>query len=307
MTHQQIQQKYAKLELKQLKSKNDKVKSQYIHLAECNIGRNRELVTFTVSTMNDKQEQLLLIKDIKNYFAKRLQNLKSDVQYFATIELGEKLNNPHLHFQLFYNDEDKKRIDYAFTKTLRYFKLDKKRNKQTKENGSVSDTTSHNYIIKEFDNKKLNNKKVVAINKARGSLKKGNSKYIQFHSQSRSQNPHGLYKKMWIDHKMNYFDVNNLLSDNFARRLTKIEFLDKKSTYSLPFINFYTGMIKLNTIKLYNLVLLTYLYLVLNTKSSERCIYKNKRVKKRVLTPSLLNFLYNSKRNRLIGINNGYE
>jgi len=275
MPYKNIKEEYKELELKQLKSKNNKVMSKYIHLCECNIGRSRQLVTFTVLSMLNKKQQLLKIKKIKNYFTKCLQNLKSDIQYFIAIELGKELNNPHVHFQLFYNPYDEERIKKAFMKTIQKFELDKKRSIQVEETGAVSETTSHNYIVKEFDNKKMTDNEIIAINVARKKLKRGNTKYIQFHSQSRPQNPHPLYKKMYFRYKMNYFQVNELLN-KYARRLTKEEFIDNKREYRLPYINFSTGMIEIDTLKLYNLILLTYLYVLLSIKSSVKCIYKNK-------------------------------
>ncbi len=140
------------LELRWLKSKNDKTKSTYLHLCECNIGRKRALATFTVQAMQNKQDQLLLIKKIKNYFSKRLQNLKCDVQYFSVIELGRSRarSNPHLHVQLFYNEEDLHKVEKAYQKCIEFFLLVNKRCKLVKESGKASDSPlSYNYIIKE--------------------------------------------------------------------------------------------------------------------------------------------------------------
>jgi len=275
MPYKNIEEEYKELELKQLKSKNKKVMSKYIHLCQCNIGRTRQLVTFTISSTTDKEDHLLRIKEIKNYFSKRLQNLKSDIQYFVSIELGKELDNPHVHFQLFYNLEDKERVKKSFIKTIEEFNLDDERTAQVDETGVVSETTSHNYVVKEFNNKKMTDNEVIAINVARKKLKIGDTKYIQFHSQSRPQNPQALYKKMWFRYKMNYFQVNELLN-KYARRLTKEEFIDNKKEYRLPYINFSTGMIEIDRLKLYNLILFSYLYVLLSIKSSVKCIYKNK-------------------------------
>ena len=102
------------LKLRQLKSKNNKVKSAYLHLNESNRGRARALANFTVQAMLNKQHQLLLIKEIKNYFSKRLQNLKVDINQMSVIELGKYKSNPHLHVQLFYNEEDLHKVEKAY-------------------------------------------------------------------------------------------------------------------------------------------------------------------------------------------------
>jgi len=306
MTYENILKKYEKLELKQLKSKNDKVKSQYIHLCEKNEGRERSLVTLTVVSLNDKQEQLLLIKDIKNYFVKRLQNLKSNVQYFSVIELGKNRNNPHLHSQLFYDKQDEERIEDAYLRTLKHFNLDSSRCKLLLDDKQLSSTSSHNYIIKEYDNKKLSDGEITKINKSRNKLKDGESKHLQFYSKSRPTQTQPIYKKLWFDYGMTYNNVNELFKKGYAKRYKIEEINYNIKFYKYPYIHLKDSVIEINIVKLYDLIFLTAFFLNQRV-SSEKCIYCNKRTKKRVLTPTLLNFLYNSKRNRQIGINNGYE
>jgi len=263
------------LKLRQLKSKNNKVKSTYLHLCDSNIGRSRALVTFTVPAMTVKQSQLLLIKEIKNYFAKRLQNLKVDVQYFSIIELGQYKSNPHSHFQIFYNKEDYRKVEKAYKKAIVKFSLVNKRCKIVEEAEGALHPSSFNYIIKEFDNTKLSDKDILELDAARKKLKQRETKYLQFFSKSRSQHPHPLYKTMWFKHNLNYMNVNNLMS-GYASRLEGLKLMEARQNRELPYVIFKGGAIQVNSVKLYKLILLTVLYLYIY-KSSERCIYNNKR------------------------------
>lgn len=262
---------------RQLKSKNNKVKSSYLHLCECNIGRSRALATFTVPAMTANQLQLLLVKEIKNYFSKRLQNLKVDVQYFSVIELGRYKSNPHLHVQLFYDEEDLHKVEKSYQKTIAYFSLVAKRCKFVKESGEEPGSPlNFNYIIKEFDNLKLSNKEILELDAARKRLKQGETKHLQFFSKSRSQHPHPLYKKMWFKHNLNYMNVNSLMN-GYATRLNGLKLMKARQINKLPCILFKDGAIRIKSSKLFNLILLALLYIgVLKSKSSERYIYNNK-------------------------------
>lgn len=286
-----------KLKLRQLKSKNNKVKSNYLHLCDSNIGRKRALATFTVPTMTAKQLQLLLIKEIKNYFSKRLQNLKVDVQYFSVIELGQHKSNPHLHIQLFYDEKDFYKVRKAYEKTIEYFSLVEKRCKLVEEMEGLQHPSSYNYVIKKFDNTKLRDKDILELDTARKKLKEGETKYLQFFSKSRSQHPHPLYKALWFKHRLTYANVNTLMS-GYATRLQGLKLLEARQTNELPYVLFKDGAIQVCGFKLYKLTLLTLLYLgAYKGVGSERCIYYNKgenRLKKFLLCRRTINKTYKS-------------
>jgi hypothetical protein len=293
---------YEKLYLEQIKRKNNKIKSQYIHLCEMNVGRERALVTFTVCSLDDKSEQLLLIQEIKNYFAKRLQNLKSNIQYFSVIELGKNRDNPHLHTQIFYNKEDLKRVEESYQKTIQYFKLDEVRCKLTLNDRQLKNTSSHNYIIKEYDNKQLSNDEILSINRARAKLRRGKAQYLQFHSKSRATHIQSVYRTLYFTHNLNYFNVNELFHLGYIKRIEskKVE----KSSLSLEYLRCEKVIIEIKLLKLYELFLLSYCYLFV---SSEKCIYCNKKDKTHIFKISSMKILYNSLINKNNGINNGHK
>ena len=269
------------LNLQWLKSKNKKIKSTYLYLDKCNIGRSRALITFTVPTMTSRRSQLILIKDIKNYFAKRLQNLKANIQYFSVIELGLKKWNPHLHFQIWYDEDDDSRIEKAYYKTIEKFALVQKRCEYIQESkGILSPTSSFNYIIKEFDNTILSDKDILDLDLARRRLKQGEAKNIQFFSRSRLQYPHQLYKKLKQKYKLEYMAVDKLMNA-YAIRLTGLKLMQARENENFPYVIFKGGAIQVDHIKIYNLALLTlfymYSYIYL---SSVKSIYSNKDFRK---------------------------
>ena len=277
-----------KLKLRQLKSKNNKVKSNYLHLCDSNIGRKRALATFTVQAMTAKQLQLLLIKEIKNYFSKRLQNLKVDVQYFSVIELGQHKSNPHLHVQLFYDEKDFDKVKKAYKKTIEYFSLVERRCKLTEEDKDMHLKGSFNYVIKEFDNLTLTDKEILDLDRARKRLKQGNTKHLQFFSKSRSQLCRPLYKALWFKHKLKYMHVNTLM-DGFAKRLQGLKLLEARQINELPYILFKDGAIQVNSTKLYNLILLALLFMVsIYFKNQIKCIYRNKLIERKSQNKYLL-------------------
>ncbi len=282
-----------KLKLRQLKSKNNKTKSKYIQLSDSNHGRKRSLVTFTVKKHANPQSQLLLIKKIKSYFSKRLQNLKSDIQYFNMIELGKNYNNPHLHSQLFFNEEDTKRVEHAFNKTIEHFSLNSKRCKLVKESEVILHTSSYNYIIKNLDNLQLTNKEILELDAARKRLKQGETKHLQLFSMSRSQYPHPMYKALLFQYGMKYINVNNLMN-GYATRLQGLKLLEARQINELPYILFKDGAIRINSAKLYDLMLLTLLYIrAFSKRSSEKIQYINKwKVIRKLIKNINLSYIY---------------
>ena len=321
------------LTLLQLKNKNNKIKSKYIHLHECNIGRERLMVTFTTPKIKDSVTQLIQIDEIRKFFIKRLQNLKADIQYFTAIELGKSFNNPHLHIQLYFNKKDVNRIDDAYLKTLNQFKLNKKRNKITKMDSSISKKTSFNYPIKESDNKQQSNENILKRDKARKKIKSNDIKAenIKFHTSSRSLLPHPLYKKLWFEYGIGYNGVNELVKCGYVVKFTNNTLILMKEIFKdlSDYIVFKNGAIKLKIEELYQLILFPFLVLYLisieelftlilfpflvfhlnefKSRSSELPIYCNKSKKKWVFKINSNEILYNLAINTDKGLKNGYE
>jgi len=266
-----------KLKLAQLKSKNRRIKSSFIHLYEINKERDKALATFTVSSFPDKRKQIIFVKEIKNHFIRLLKNSSIDVHYWASIELGKNLSNPHTHIQLYFEEENIDKINKAYKKTIDHFNLDVKRCKLVQEDKELNMNSSFNYVIKEWDNTLMTNNQILALDKARSLLKKGEAKNIQMFSKSRASKPHPLYKKLYYSHQLTYHNVNYLFKKGFATRLQGMPLLKARQNGKLPYIMFKNGAIKIQTIKFYSLIRFFLCFTVLiKTKILYKCIYVNK-------------------------------
>jgi hypothetical protein len=179
--------------------------------------------------------------------------------------------------QLFYDEVDVDKVEKVYQKTIEYFSLVERRCKLVKESGDASDAPlSYNYIIKEFDNLKLSDKEILDLVAARKRLKQGNTKGLQFFSKSRSQYPRPLYKALWFKHNLTYMNVNTLMN-GYAERLQGLKLLEARQINKLPYLLFKGGAIHIDSMKLYNLILLTLLYIgSIYFKNQTKCIYKNK-------------------------------
>jgi len=146
--------------------------------------------------------------------------------------------------QLWYDEEDASRVEIAYQKTIGFFSLIGRRCRLVKESREVpASPLSYNYIIKEFDNLKLSDKEILALDTARKKLKAGETKYVQFHSQSRPQHPRTLYKALWFKHGLNYLNANTLM-DGYATRLQGLKLLKARQINELPYILFKDGAIQ---------------------------------------------------------------
>ena len=266
-----------KLKLHQIKSKNKRIKSSFIHLYEINRDRHKALATFTVASFTNKQKQLLFVKEIKNHFIRLLKQSSIDISHWVSIELGKNLNNPHTHIQLYFEEENIYKINKAYKKTIEHFNLDAKRCKLVEEDKDLNKDSSFNYTIKEWDNTVMTNEQIMALDKARSSLKKGEAKNIQMISKSRALNPHPLYKVLYYFHQLSYHNVNYLMEKGFAVRLQGMSLLNARQDGRLPYIMFKNGAIKIQTTKFYSLLRLFLCFTVfIKTKILQKCIYYNK-------------------------------
>jgi len=75
-----------------------------------------------------------MINDIRNYFNRLVKNTKNDnIKFFSNIELGTKSKNPHLHIQVWHDNQ--KQIDKIYNKVIERFGLFSEFCKLTLEDG----------------------------------------------------------------------------------------------------------------------------------------------------------------------------
>lgn len=196
-----------------IRTKNKKIWSNYLFMCDKNEDREKALITFT-SFIIDIQDKLREIKLIKNHFSKLLSNLKIDIDKFLVVETGEHKNNPHLHIQLFYTHRDFDKIHKAYIKTLTKFKLNQERCKFTQTDKSQTHIKYFSYILKEYS-KKLSDNELIELDKARGAIRVGRNKNMQFISHSHNSLIRPIYKHLYFKYKIKYLSVDFLYSKGF--------------------------------------------------------------------------------------------
>lgn len=253
-----IKEKY---KLWDLQKKNNRILSSYIELNNINLGRKRALLTFT-SFLDCPVEKLLLINELRGDLKKKLRNLNCNINYFDAIELGSNyMNNPnpHLHMQLFYDEENEERIIRVFNKIIDIYNLKADRCSFTVEDDRKPKGT-YNYSLKEFSNKNSDNQKIIDLNLVRKKLNKKAGLKIQYYSMSRFENTIQIYRKLFKKFKLTYENVNELFEQNIFRRLCGLE-MSRETKDGKENIRCGDTVIQLNFIKLYNEMLLILFYL----------------------------------------------
>jgi len=192
---------------------NNRIKSQYLSLVDINKNRSFALVTFTSNKKHDV-DKLSHILEIRESFIKKLKNLRAGIDYIASIELTDTYDNPHLHFQLFYDDQDYDRIIKAYRKVIIAHKL-KKNCCDINNKITYKELCWGLYIIKEYDNKKIDKKgeyELIKLMSARETYRKRLSKTKKFKYILMSQRklPQKVYSTFFKKLNLNYEEVNTL-------------------------------------------------------------------------------------------------
>ncbi|WP_321778125.1 hypothetical protein [Sulfurimonas sp.] len=199
--------------INRIRIKNKRVWSNYLFMCDRNKDNEKALITFT-TPKKEAYYKLLHIQEIKRYFSKLLSNLKIDIDKFAVIELGQSMNNPHLHVQLFYNDKDLKRIQKAYIKTLVKFNLHEKLCAFTTTDKTKTHIKYFSYILKEFG-MQLSDNELMDLDMARKRLRVEENRNMQFISHSHNLLPHTVYKYLYHKKNINYSKADFFYHENY--------------------------------------------------------------------------------------------
>ena len=194
---------------------NNRIKSQYLSLMDINKNRSFALVTFTSNKKHDV-DKLSHILEIRESFIKKLKNLRAGIDYIASIELSDTHDNPHIHFQLFYDDENYDSILKAYNKVIALHKI-KKNCCDINNQITYKELCWGLYIVKEYDNLKINKKgehELIKLMSARETYRKRLSKTKKFKYILMSQRklPQKVYSTFFRKLNLNYKEVNSLYS-----------------------------------------------------------------------------------------------
>ncbi len=128
-----------------IKKRNAAHRFDYYHLANEYKHLEKSLITFTYQD-TDKFTKLFMVNEIRNYFNKLIRNTKNDtIKFYSNIELGSDLDNPHLHVQVWHDNQ--KQIDKIYKKVLDKFGLFSEYCKITLP---TSNKELYDYVIKDY-------------------------------------------------------------------------------------------------------------------------------------------------------------
>ena len=150
-----------------------------------------------------------MINDIRNYFNRLVKNTKNDnIKFFSNIELGIKKDNPHLHIQVWH--ENQKQIDKIYNKIIERFGLFSEYCKLTEQK---NDKKIFEYVIKDYS-KNMNNDDLLALDDSKRVFRGVLEKKIRFSSHSKSKYTKAIYKSLYASNSIAKDDVDYLLDNN---------------------------------------------------------------------------------------------
>ena len=198
------------------RKKNSLIRHEYYSQCEKHVNMSKFMLTFTKSG-NGTYTKLRIINEIKSYATYLIANSSAEIYFFSNIELGSKLDNPHLHTQIWCND--KKAVKAIYDKVIAKFYLDVSFCKFSKPQQPLK---FYNYLIKEYSSS-LTDKQIWDIETIKRDMRRQLGLKIRFYSKSKSKYTSKLYKMVY-----HVFGVLRAGADKFLDFFTNILFIGKK-------------------------------------------------------------------------------
>jgi len=149
-----------------------------------------------------------MINDIRNYFNKLVKNTKNNnIKFFSNIELGTKSQNPHLHIQVWHDNQ--KQIDKIYNKVIERFGLFIEFCDLAKQK---SDIKIFEYVIKDY-RKCMSDEELLNLDDSKRVFRGVLDKKIRFSSHSKGRYTKAVYKSLYRKFDLKK-DVVDLLLDN---------------------------------------------------------------------------------------------
>jgi len=156
----------------------------------------------------DKFTKLYMINDIRNYFMRLVKNTKNDnIKFFTNIELGEDKDNPHLHIQVWHDNQEQ--INRIYDKVISKFGLFSEFCHVTlpKEPKDIYD-----YVIKDYSKDKSDDE-LLALDDIKRVYRGVLEKKIRFSSHSKGKYTKAIYKSLYAKFDLKK-DIVDLMLDN---------------------------------------------------------------------------------------------
>lgn len=133
-----------------------------------------------------------VVNEMRNYFNKLVRDTKNPgIKYFSNIELGESFNNPHLHIQLFFNDE--KQIRKIYNKVISKFGLFSDFCHMVV---SGTECEIFNYVVKDYS-KNMSSEEILQLDDAKRMYRGVLGKNLRFSSHSKGEHTKLIYKRLY--------------------------------------------------------------------------------------------------------------
>ena len=164
------------------------------------------MLTFTVGGRGrGVYSKLRLINEVKKQITHLINVAKADIYYFATIELGHSLSNPHLHIQVWF--KDKKSVQTIYDKVIEKFDLKANR---CAFSIPTSDAPQHyNYVIKDYS-KDITDNKLWNLEQTKKRMRKTLGLKLKFYGRSK-----GKYNQKTYRFFYRYFNVIRKKADKY--------------------------------------------------------------------------------------------
>lgn len=194
--------------LKTIKKRNNATLFEYFHLANKYKHLQKNLITFTYMDC-DVFSKLDMINDIRNYFNKLVKNTRNDnIKFFSNIELGEHSKNPHVHIQVWHDNQNQ--MDKIYNKVIDNFGLYDEFCDLEKDDGS--NTPIFEYVVKDY-RKELTDEELLSLDDSKRVFRGVLDKKIRFSSHSKGKYTKAVYKSLYSKFDLKKNDVD-LMLDN---------------------------------------------------------------------------------------------
>ncbi|MCD6433245.1 MAG: hypothetical protein J7L21_04315, partial [Sulfurimonas sp.] len=194
------------------------VRHEYYAMATQHASLDKSMFTFTVGGRGrGVYTKLGLINEIKSYVTYLIANSKSEICFFSVIEVGSELSNPHLHTQLWSNNEDAVRVIYD--KVIAKFSLVKKRCTLSKPQQPHQ---IYNYVIKDYS-KDLSDNEIWNLEQTKKRMRSHMGVKLRFISKSKGKYTQVMYKMAY-----RAFGVLRAFADDFLDLVTSCLFFKRE-------------------------------------------------------------------------------
>lgn len=197
-----------------------------------------------------------MINHIRNYFNRLVKNTRNDnIKFFSNIELGTDKDKPHLHIQVWHDNQ--KQMNKIYDKVISRFGLFSEYCKLTMPE---DDTEIYDYVIKDY-RKGMSDDELLSLYDAKRTYRGVLDKKIRFSSHSKSKYTKAIYKSLYSKFDLKKDTVDLMLDNNIIDIRGNVNSSVIYALYILFYASFNTSNNKRESIDCFHCNLVEFLYL----------------------------------------------